>query len=123
MLPTVAGVVYIAAAVGLAVIIGRAIRLADRHRPTRVPQLDDPLRRGTDLEPAPCPGSAHGECLRACIGGACGALADAFAGAEAAAEWDANDDPLTYGRELTPLPAATATPAAQTAPADRGDHR
>jgi hypothetical protein len=45
---------------GVAVIAGRAIRLADRRRPTHTPQLDVPLWRNTDMpdpkEP-PCPPS------------------------------------------------------------------
>jgi hypothetical protein len=39
---------------GVAVLAGRAIKLAERRRPTYTPQLDVPLWRGTDL---PDPGA------------------------------------------------------------------
>jgi hypothetical protein len=53
---------WCAASAAGAVIAGRAIKLADRRRPTYTPQLDSPLWRGTDLpdpdpEEPPCPPS------------------------------------------------------------------
>jgi hypothetical protein len=46
------GAAWCAAAAVAAVAVGRAIRLRDEQP---VPQLDDPLRRGTDLDPGPTP--------------------------------------------------------------------
>jgi hypothetical protein len=51
-----AGAVWVAAATAAGVLIGRAIRHAD-HQQRRVPQLDVPLWRGTDLDGPPCPRS------------------------------------------------------------------
>jgi hypothetical protein len=44
-----AGCAWLAAAIAAGIVLGRAIHAADRD--TFVPQLDDPLRRGTDLDP------------------------------------------------------------------------
>ncbi len=63
-----------------------------RRRPRYTPQTDVPLWRGTDMpDPPPCPGCAHGECLRACPPGTCGAIDDDEA-ARAALE-PLDDDP------------------------------
>lgn len=59
----IAAAAYCTLAAAAAVVIGRAIAHADRREPL-VPQLDVPLWRGTDLEPAPCPecGVPFAEC-------------------------------------------------------------
>jgi hypothetical protein len=94
---------WVPAAGAVAVVVGRSIRLADRRR--YLPQLDVPLWRGTDLpDPPPCPGCAHGECLRACPPGTCGAIDDDEA---ARAALEPVDDPAGLAGAVLGIAFAT----------------
>lgn len=98
---TVAGVT----AGGLA--IAAAVYLRTMCRPGYVPQLDAPLWRGTD-QPPPCPGCAHGECLRSCPPGTCGAIDDDEAArADLAPPPGGEEDPAGLAGAILALGVAT----------------